>query len=301
MLRKISTILFLLLSYANLPLSSHELRFNAGDHATYVVLQEVEAYAFLQGEKVKTLQKATIELNIKIIEVDENSLNFPFDVEVVLTNVSLTEKAREGLENRSFFYDTKNPADDEDSQKLGKALAKIIDVPLLFHVSAPFQVEEMSGKLADFYENYDLPSGLGYFGFTPWTYEFILTQLFHLSDQDLNADTSYPVSCYQLINWEDDGFNEDEINVDQTSVYKVDSIDDSKIAATWKGKAKITDKNGEFKLNDDVSIVSHIEWNMQNPLFQSRTLEADIRENVDSKEIGNKLHVQQTWVLKPKK
>jgi hypothetical protein len=161
-------------------------------------------------------------------------------------------------------------------------------------VEKDFQIKETTGYLTQIYENFDSPSPMGLFGATPWSFELLLTQLFHLSGENLLSTNLYPASCYQFLNWEDEALDEQEISLHQTSAYIVNATDSKKIEASWEGNAKVASVEGD--MNGEVSIIGNVTWDITNPMNQKRDLEVNIEQTYNGFFPSHiKMSAQQTW------
>ncbi len=221
-------------------------------------------------------------------------------MEVTLKKIDFFEVRQDGMSSTVIKYATNSPKTLEN-HILADHLDKLINHPLIFRVEGAFQVKETTGYLAQINENFYSPSNQGLFGATPWTFELLLTQLFHLSGEKLQLTNSYPVSCYQFLDWEedaDDRLNEQEISLHQTSHYKINQMNSKKIDASWQGNAKVIRlKDG---LDGNISLAGNVAWDIANPMIQKRDLTINI-EVIDTGSLPLHLKgsIQQTWEATP--
>lgn len=156
-----------------------------------------------------------------------------------------------------------------------------------------FQIRETTVFLAQIYEKGEFPSAFGRFGTTPWTFELLLTQLFHLSGENLLVTKAYPVSCHQLLNWEEDALDEEEISLHHSSAYTINTIDSKKMEASWEGNAEV--EWVEYDVNEDVFVAGNVTWDIANPMIQERHLEVKIEATAPFIPAHLKMSVEQTW------
>jgi hypothetical protein len=64
---------------------------------------------------------------------------------------------------------------------LAEQLDQLINYPLNFRVEKEFQIKEITGHLAQIYENTDF----ALFGATPWTFELLLTQIEQFAEMEI--------------------------------------------------------------------------------------------------------------------
>lgn len=247
--------------------------------------------------------ETTVALDIKIVSSNPQTLSYPFDVEVTLKKFLVSEIQQDDQSSTVISYDSDSLRTLEN-YVLAEHLDKLISHPLRFRIEGDFQIKEMTGYLdqidedfnSPFDEDFNSPSILGLFGTTQWSFELILTQLFHLSGQNLLSKKSYPTSCYQFLNWEDEALDEQEINIDQSSDYIISNMDSKNIEATWQGNAKVTNTEVEDGYDGHVSVEGNVIWDCTNPLIQKRDLKAEIKETQTGFYSSHvKLSVQQTW------
>lgn len=267
--------LFLLTSvFFSANLQAEILLFKTGDKASYSIFQRLDSEYEIFNTTTYSQSEATIDLDIEILSSNEET-HYPFDVKVTLRKILTTEFQQDDENSTIIGYESDCPI---ELKNIGLAthLDKLIDYPLVFRVEKDFKVKEITGHLTEIYQNFDSPSQIGLFGTTPWTFELLLTQLFHLSGENLLSANSYPASCYQFIHWEDDALDEQEISLDQTGSYIVTAVDSKKIEASWEGNAIVASVKDD--MNGEVSVIGNVTWDIANPMIQKRHLEVKIEE-----------------------
>ncbi|MBA3957861.1 MAG: hypothetical protein H0X51_05665 [Parachlamydiaceae bacterium] len=268
------------------------LQFQPGASATYEVSQTIDLDRNLLGYPISIQSDSTIVFDLKILSADPKTNSFPYMVEVILRSAKISEKQK-SIATTKFNFDSTKPSaalvDDDDPAVI---YTDLIDRSLRFTIWNEFQIEETSGYLAISNQVHSSPTPTGLFGTTLWGYEFLLTQIFHLADQNLEAGQKYPVSCYQLLNWEDVPLEKIAISMSQSSNYHIESIDSDKIVGAWEGSATVVRTCGDY--NGCVSITGNTIWNPENSLSQEHHLSAAIQETHDGiVTITNKMRLQQ--------
>lgn len=268
------------------------LLFKTGDKASYTISQKLASEYEIFDETTYSKSEATIDLDVEILSANQETSSYPFEVGVTLRRLLISEIQEDGKSSTIINYDS--GSSNNESKILAAHLDKLINQSLVFRVEEDFQINEMTDYLAQLYEELDSPSLMGIFGATPWSFELLLTQLFHLSGENLLPTNLYPVSCYQFLNWEDEALDESEISLNQSCAYLVNAIDSNDIEASWKGNAQVA--NFEDELNGEVSVIGSVIWDVANPLIQKRDLAVKIEEIYDGwVPIHIKLSAQQTW------
>lgn len=268
------------------------LLFKAGDKAFYTITQKINAEGIIFGDPIIHESEATIDFNVEILSSNPETLGYPFDVEINLRRMRVVQSESDGSSTDKIKYDSKS-SKNSANPVLVKHLKKLIDHPLRFRVEDEFQVKETTGYLEEIY--FDCDENL--FGATPWTYELMLTQLFHLTGEDLQKENSYSVSCYQLLNFEDDPMDEEEQKIDQDSNYTVTAVNSKEIKASWLGEAKVTAApDNEDGMDGTVSVNGHVTWNMKNPILQKRDLKVNLdATHPSSLDFKLKATIHQRW------
>lgn len=268
------------------------LVFKVGDKASLRICQKLTSEYEIFDEITYSQSEATIDLDIEILSSNQETSDYRFDVEITLRKILISEIQQDGKSTTTINYDSESA--NKENKILSTNLDKLINNSLVFRVEKDFQIKETTGHLTQIYENFESPSSIGLFGATPWTFELLLTQLFHLSEENLLSKNLYPVTCYQFLNWEDEALDEQEISLNQSSAYRVNAIDSKKIEASWKGNAKAA--SVEDGMNGEVSVIGNITWDIANPLIQNRDLEVKIEEMHNRWFPAHvKMSVQQIW------
>lgn len=289
----------LIISFFCQSLCAGTLLFHPGDSASYSVSQIVNAEGQFMGFSHKQNSQGTLNFDIKILASNPETLSYPFDVELIVRRIQVSQiEQQEGPKPKIRQYDSANPAHAQ-KMKHTEQLTALINTPLHFRVYNEFDVVETTGLLEKTYKQIDDLSATQVFGTTPSSFELLLTQLFHLSGEEMEESATYPVSCYQFINWEEDKLDEGEIKVCQTSAYAVTSTDSETVQARWEGVASVKEQDWIlFGLRKGTIIVDgDAKWNTANPLVQQRTLNVEIKARYPL--IHQKISIQQVWESEP--
>lgn len=282
-----SLYLFTFLLWIGNSAHAEMLIFKTGDKVSYTIIEKSNTEIEFFKATTSSQAEAEIDLDIEILSSSQGS--YPFNVEVTLKKMIFSDIWQDEKNTTVMKYNssTSEGLDDE----LTKHFGKLINLPLNFTVQKDFQIKETTGLLDQFYD-YDFPSTLLELSDTTlWNFEVLLTQLFHLSGEDLLLANSYPVSCYQLIT---DDLSELDI-LNQSSAYTINSIDSDKIKASWTGNTKVKDTEGEIKLEHEVSVMGNVTWNLTYPMIQERGLEIETKIDEETIPLHYKSTLQQIW------
>lgn len=228
------------------------LEFKKGDKASYRIEQQAN-YVFADEDEwfsEDTLSTASyVEFDVEVLSVGKEA--YPIEVEVVVKDVEFETK---------LFKLNRNK------------LTHFINKPLRFTIDGDFQVRETTSLLTTLEE--DLDGSMGTIGLTPWSFQCLLTQLFHLHKHDLALYSTHPVSCYSFVRWDGEELDENYLDVEETSQYVVEKSDQRSASAKWVGNAEILDDGyvGYVELDGTV------EWSYANPLRQNRELTISLKE-----------------------
>lgn len=270
------------------------LLFRTGDKASYTISQTLVSEHKFFDETTCSQSESTIDLDIEILSCSNETSDYHFDVEITLRKIIISEFQQDGKSSTIIRYNSGYSKGELENSVLATHLDKLINHPLVFRVEKDFQVKETTGHLTQMNENFDSPSSMGLFGTTPWTFELLFTQLFHLSGENLLPRNSYPASCYQFLNWEDEALDEHEISLHQNSAYIVNAIDSKKIEASWKGHAKVASVADD--LAGEVFVIGNVTWDIANPMIQTRDLEVKMEETHNGFfPVYIKMSAKQTW------
>lgn len=261
---------FFLLLYCN-QAHAEQLLFKAGDKASYTISQKVNLQESLLDKASYTQSEATIDLDICILSVNEETMSYPFDVEVTLKNIILNEVEQDGTSITTRHYDS-NEAPKPENGLPNAQLGKLIDFPLNVRVGKDFDVQETTDTLTQIDQDWDSPLSVSLMGIV----RLLLAQVFHLSGEDLQLSNSYPVSCYKFIDFEDEPLEQENIVIKQNSAYTILKMDSDRIAGTWNGEVKVD--YPEEELEGEASLVCHVIWDKANPLMQQRDLSVTVIE-----------------------
>ncbi len=271
---------------------ANALVFKAGDQAAYTISEKVDLE--VKNIKAAIQSDATLDLTIKILSTNPETLSYPFEVEVILKKIVASESAKIGKNSKTFKYNSESSKNASTTQEI----SKILNVSMLFRVDGPFQVEETTGYLTKLFWEWDSSTELDIFGTHEGTYVNLLTQLFHLSGEDLVLTHTYPVNCFTLLEWDDpsleDGF--DDAQIKHSSSYKINKMDTKAIHATWEGYARqaVTGYNANLVLKGDVN------WNIKNPMIQQRKITANLEAEASEELSGPvKVKITQIWTSTP--
>jgi len=268
------------------------LSFKTGDKASYTIFQEVNSEMEMFSKEFGH-STCSIDIDVEILSVNEETLSYPYDVQVTLKRVFAIDKEKVGFGVTITEYDS-NSLKPDDNQLLVEYFEKLIDHPLTFRVEQDFQVKETSNYLTELFEDFESPGSMEMLGASPWTYQFFLTQLFHLSGEDLQIATVHPISCHQLLSWEDDELSDDLKILNQECDYIIHSNDSEKINASWQGNAKV--ESFEDSMNGEVMLTGNVTWDAANPMVQQRDLKIHLEAYYYYFfSIHAKLSIHQVW------
>lgn len=255
-------------------INGETLPFKAGDAAVYTISQQCDMSAVYLG-----WYKDTIHSDCSMdVEVTLLSAGYPYEVEVTLKKVVIFEEVKRGVTKKTS-YDSSAPQTDD---KLSNYFKTLIDRPMRFIVEGDFMVQETTGYLSD---------DFFHFGGTAWTYQLFLTQLFQLSGEDLILEQSYPVSCYQLLNWEDEQAVKESDLLMHKGEYVIGGIDSENIESRWEGHV-ISD---DGSLKTELVVFGNVSWDKANPLVQQRELDFRMKQGHKKVTAGTKFKLKQTW------
>ena len=278
------------------------LTFKAGQKAAYNITQKLDSDIYIFNESEHCQSEARVSFDIEILSVNKKTASYPFDVKITLKKVLFSEIQQNGISTNLIAYDSSSKdLKTSENHLLAEYYEKIIGNPLYFRVEKEFRVKETNGYLAQIHEDFDSPTSMGLFGATPWTYELFLSQLFHLSGENLKTQQSYPTSCYQFLNWEDAPLDENQISIYQESDYIVNSMNSKAISASWQGNAKVINYALFLEGSGDVTVAGNVKWDAANPLVQQRALKAEVESTTNGfvKTYVN-MSVEQTWYSDPR-
>ncbi len=282
-------------------LSADPLVFKVGDAASYTVTQTTDCQnKWLSGVfgTERNRYEDTIAFTVKILSSDAETLSYPFDVELTMKGIRINNTETSGDETKTVSYDSDNPLD-ADKYTWAKHLANLINVPMHFRVNGEFDVKEVTGLLERERTALDDLSSKYFFGTTPWSFELLLTQLFHLSGEEMQPSVAYPVSCYQLIDWEDEKIKIEEYDLRQNGGYVISSVDPETIEGIWQEVAVIKgDKTAIDLSKAAISVDGNVKWNAANPLIQQREMNACINARY-SFIVRQKFSAKQVWRSTP--
>jgi hypothetical protein len=126
--------------------------------------------------------------------------------------------------------------------------------------------------------------------------EFILTQAFHLTGENLSSESLY-VTCLPLLSWDDDDHVGEDITKQQLSRYTINSYNSRQVDGTWLGNIKAFTKEPYPLAHEKIFFIGNITWNTLNPLIQHRDLNfvIDLKESKPLPTHG-KILIKQTWI-----
>lgn len=253
-------------------LSAEHLLFKVGDSASYVVTEKVDALVEIVHDKnygQRAEGQSTLAFDVKVVSSNQETLSYPFTVQVTLKQISLDETQVLTVEGSDVpgkivtKFDTANIKKSENC-KGGVQLASLINKPLRFKVTET-DVKEVTGKLEAAYAK------LEYHSFTQVIkIEELLAQLFHLSGQDLEVSQSYPVSNVKTVSFEDEEEGKVEVVFTIHDLYTVTDKDSQYIGATWQNEVEITgmEITPDFAAAGQGSTI----WEIENPVRQARRI-----------------------------
>ena len=273
------------------------LCFKVGDKASYTIIQEINAEQEMFSKEFGH-SKGSIDIDVEILSVNEETLNYPYEVQVTLKHISAVDVAKDRFSVTTTQYDSESLTK-EDNKHLVEYFEKLIGHPLTFTVEQDFQVKETSNYLTPLHEDFYFksPCSMEMLGASPWTYQFFLTQLFHLSGEELQIATVHPKSCHQLLNWEDDEPSDDLKILNQECDYIIDSNNTDTIDARVIGSARV--ESFEDAMRGEVNLTGNVTWNATNPMIQQRDMTIYLEAYTKGFFASHaKLSIHQTWQSK---
>lgn len=276
------------------------LLFKVGDAALYTINQKTYTSIESLNKSKYYTQDLSLTFEVKVLSSNPETLSYPFEVEVILKDIinqqQLVKTKGFYNGNSTFTYNSTDTLEQTHSNDLTKQLAQLIDSPLHFNIKGEFQIEETTGRLKKIRKAYK-KLYKQCMGVTPWTFELLLTQLFHLSGTNLQPSKHYPVSCYEMLNWEDAPLDPQKIEVNQNSSYFILSLNSKHAKAVWQAEASVIDREFDWDENSEgkVSLEGNVCWDTNNPLIQQRTLKALIRDTHSALDIKAEVMAEQTW------
>lgn len=126
------------------------LSFKAGDKASYTISQKLIAdREFFGLLTIYTQSEATIDVDIEILSSSQETSSYPFDVEVTLRKILISELNKSHLGSSimigssSFGYDSSRiNFSTSENHILAQKLNKLIDHPLNFRWKRTFKLEK---------------------------------------------------------------------------------------------------------------------------------------------------------------
>lgn len=276
--------------------AAEQLQFQTGQSASYIVTQTIELEA-LQGCATTATVNDTIAFDVKIISIDPLTQSYPIDVEVTLRRLSCESTLyRHNAFNkpRIITYDS-NSLPISGNAKLAKKIASIIDLPLKFTVNKDFDIKELTCVLSKFEKSLNVEVH-GFLATPVWNMNVLLTQLFHLAGENLEASQTYPVNSWKILLGDAGQNNISLSNNNESSGYTIDSIDSDRISATWKtnlvteyvelDSSSWTDDSSSWS-NDSSSWAGGFNWTDSSNLFYSSDDTSSSYYSSDLSEVSN--------------
>lgn len=239
-------------------LLAETLNFKSGQTAIYQICENIKLESSIFG--FESEQQSTSKLILEIELIKDNDCSYPFLVQVIVKDIT---------------------NDKEVDVESALCIQKLFGYPLQFLVKEPFMVEEQTGRLAEVYDQLGRNSEEAIFGTTPWCYELLLTQLFHLAGEELDGDHArIPVNGYQLLNWEDEKIEDADYDIIDTGCYDIQNVSESCLKGEWSGEAKVKGKDADhwIHMEGHTCFSGSVVWDKHNPLIQERFFSASLQE-----------------------
>lgn len=313
-----------------------QLQFEAGQTASYIVTQKkvnetvyvgdddiFDSYEF--GDKEISEIEETISFDVKILSVNPETLSYPIEVELTLNSLSSKIFTQLGDNEANSLTINVPGISTLENYTVGRIINKLINTPLQFTVQGDFSITENTGILEKVQEQLMIAT-LGYFDFPILKFDLLLTQLFHLSGQDLQEGQSYPVSSNEVFL----GATANQFfsfnNNKGTSAYQLSNSGVGELSADWKANivTRFTlksypayvkyDSDSEWRLltwssdsfdsssdTDDFDMVAFINingnvtWDANNPLKQSRQFSASFKGTQNQFSSVVNFTLEQNW------
>lgn len=259
-------------------LSAEKLNFKVGDKSCYSIEHHIGAQYKETGQNCNA--DMVLDMDVELISLNEETLSFPFEVEVVLVGASGNMKAKTNL----FTMDLDFSSDNGDEYL---PVDQLFGRPMRFVVNSSLDLKETTGVFEALYEKYDSSRDYGLLTFITSGVEMTLLQLFHLAGEDIRVNHEYPMDSYGFFDFDD----EDEEVVGVGS-YKIKKMNVSEIKAVWNLDAK----NIMDDVEEETSVHADVTWNRENPLQQVRKVKVDTK--IVSGDDFASLDIKQKWKLR---
>jgi hypothetical protein len=125
--------IFLLASFfcASNAVHAEFLLFKVGDKASYTISQKLDSEYEIFDEITYSQSEATIDLDIEILSSNNDTSHYPFDVEVTLRKILISEVQQDGKSSTIIRYDS-DCSKNLENIVLATHLDKLINHPLSF-------------------------------------------------------------------------------------------------------------------------------------------------------------------------
>lgn len=297
---KIKLLILLSIALVHFNLEATTLSFIPGAKATYHIVQtsKMEAETAKQPSALQSSSEITFEL----------SLLSPNEVELVIRKLAFNVSAQGlGYSKPTYSY---NSTELRSHCPLEANLSQLIHVPLHFKLEGEFAAVETTGQLKAVLGMLSDPFEASIreciLGGSERDYQFLLTQIFHLSNQTL--DTGKPLAVTLAPFWAipDEPwavglkFNlKKEKNQYLVSLPLTGNTIQAKWEGTLEGSMHIT-QEVTGKLDGKMQLSGSVTWNAENALLQQRNVNfsQQFSGKVASYSSKNKTTTNQIWETK---
>lgn len=272
----------LVLLFHTLSAQAEILQFNVGDGATYNISTQRKIHNPLKGIPLINSSKTDLNLELKILSSNPETLSYPFEVEVVFKDLNTIEESGEGI---TTVFNTQT-LETPQNIHLVKFLHHLLNQPLYFKINenaieAPIEpVRQLAHALRNTYltaENTEVV----HFEFIFEDLTEFLARLFHLSTQDLHESLSYPVPSPL----QDSGLST------QNSLYTIHEVDGDTLHGLFTFEGDLQ--------NFHITVREEVEWNCFQPLLQNRYLFGEAKTHEAKHAIQENHWIQQTCEAYP--
>ena len=274
--------IFLLLACLFGTITGHAelLKFREGEGAAYKISTHRNAHYHFFGFPGTESTQTDLHLEVKILSSNPETQSYPFEIELICRDFQGIEI--EGNGKVTVF--NVNELETHHSTHLSKILHHLMNQPLRFiinenNVQTTADYLSLEQSLAEINaENEGMSFDLD--TIFEDVHEF-LARLFHLSNQDLKEGHTYEALTPL----------QDENLITTKSLYRIDQIYTDTIKGTFDFEGFLEDFNATLK--------EEVEWRIDNPLVQQRTLFAESQSIKDITLLKGHYLINQTWEAVP--
>lgn len=239
-------------------IQAEQLSFRPGEKVTYQISESADCEVLVSNIECKINLLSEVVMDVTLISKDDLPSS-PYYVQLVLRDMRISQMITSGGYMLAVIdYD---PAD-VNNLFYSPNMASLLNFPLTFKINDRSECNEMTGRLSDVLYNMGTsfaihsdgnfvgnPSLFGLtFGTNEESFALFLSQLFHLSGDDLNIDESYNVNVNfgkSMVSSRDSFFftsYSEDFSVDESlmATYLMTSTDDDKVVASVNGGREFT-------------------------------------------------------------